>query len=105
MTPNQSPAGHDTATGTSPDAKYDEPGYEDKSLGQAVNQDMDKVDELVTEANGDLSAAEERFEQESAGAPALSRQAGDTDSQGTAPVEHPTGAAKAEANREDEPPA
>ncbi len=66
---------HDTATGTDPNAKYDHPGYEDKSLGQAVNADMDLVDELVQEEHGDLGRAEQRFAEESAGAPALRRQA------------------------------
>ena len=28
--------GTDTATGTDPEAKWEQPGYEDKSLGQAV---------------------------------------------------------------------
>jgi|1185.fasta_scaffold826378_1 hypothetical protein len=68
------PYGRDTPTGTDPDAKWSGPGYEDKSLGQAVNQDTELVDRLVTESNGDLSAAEARFNAESAGAPALERQ-------------------------------
>ena len=50
------------------------PGYEDKSLGQAVNQDADLVDRLVEETGGDLNAAEARFDEESAGAPVLHRQ-------------------------------
>lgn len=62
--------GHDTPTGTDPDAKYDEPGYEDKSMGQAGNQDQELVDELMEETGGDAAEAEKRFEQESAGAPA-----------------------------------
>jgi hypothetical protein len=66
--------GHDTATGTDPDAKYDQPGYEDKSLGQAVNQDEELVEELLEEEGGDAGAAEARFKEESAGAPALDRQ-------------------------------
>ena len=66
--------GRDTATGTDPDAKWSEPGYEDKSLGQAVNQDAELVDRLVQETRGDLDAAEARFNEESAGAPALDRQ-------------------------------
>jgi hypothetical protein len=66
--------GHDTATGTDPDAKWTGPGYEDKSLGQAVNQDVELVDRLVQETDGDLDEAEARFDQESAGAPALHRQ-------------------------------
>ncbi|HEY3834664.1 MAG TPA: hypothetical protein VGO03_20390 [Acidimicrobiia bacterium] len=64
----------DTATGTDPDAKYDQPGYEDKSLGQAVNADMDLADELIDEEHGDLARAEQRFADESSGAPALRRQ-------------------------------
>jgi hypothetical protein len=66
--------GHDTPTGTDPDAKYDQPGYEDKSIGQAVNQDEELVDELLEETDGDLEEAEARFEDESAGSPALHRQ-------------------------------
>jgi len=68
------PAGTDTPTGTDPNAKYDRAGYEDKSLGQAVNADMDLVDRLVAEEGGDLGAAQDRFAEESAGAPALRRQ-------------------------------
>ena len=64
----------DTPTGTDPDAKYEAPGYEDKSLGQAVNQDQELVDELVREEDGDLQEAERRFDEESAGAPTLERQ-------------------------------
>lgn len=70
---DQSP-GHDTPTGTDPDARYDEPGYEDKSLGQAVAEDAERVDRLVEESDGDLEEAEERFEEESSGAPARERQ-------------------------------
>lgn len=66
--------GTDTATGTDPAAKYDRPGYEDKSFGQAVDQDRALVDRLVDEEHGDLDAAGARFEHESAGAPALARQ-------------------------------
>jgi hypothetical protein len=69
-----SAGGRDTATGTDPDAKYEQPGFEDKSLGQAVNQDMELVEELIKEEDGDLDRAEERFEQESAGSPVLDRQ-------------------------------
>ena len=46
--------GRDTPTGTDPDARYDEPGYEDKSLGQAVAEDAERVDRLVEETDGDL---------------------------------------------------
>jgi hypothetical protein len=66
--------GHDTATGTDPNAKYSVAGYEDKSLGQAVNQDMELADRLMDETGGDMQRAEERFNEESAGAPALERQ-------------------------------
>ena len=66
--------GQDTATGTDPDAKYAEPGYQDKSFGQAVDQDQDLVDELISEEGGDTGAAEQRFEEEAAGAPARERQ-------------------------------
>lgn len=68
--------GTDTPTGTDPDAKYDEPGYEDKSLGQAVNQDAELVDDLLEETDGDVEEVERRFEEESAGSPALKRQQG-----------------------------
>jgi hypothetical protein len=66
--------GHDTATGTDPEAKYDQPGYEDKSIGQAVTQDEELVEQLLEEEDGDTDAAEARFREESAGAPALDRQ-------------------------------
>jgi hypothetical protein len=66
--------GNDTPTGTDPHAKWTGPGYEDKSLGQAVNQDQELVDDLVEETGGDLAAAEDRFKERSAGAPALARQ-------------------------------
>jgi hypothetical protein len=69
-----SAGGRDTATGTDPDAKYEQPGFEDKSLGQAVNQDMELVDELIEEEDGNLDRAEKRFDQESAGSPVLERQ-------------------------------
>jgi hypothetical protein len=69
-----SAGGRDTATGTDPDAKYEQPGFEDKSLGQAVNQDMELVDELIDEEDGDLDRAKERFDRESAGSPVLERQ-------------------------------
>lgn len=62
--------GHDTPTGTDPDAKYEEPGYQDKSMGQAGNEDQELVDELLEETDGDTAEAERRFEDESAGAPA-----------------------------------
>jgi hypothetical protein len=66
--------GRDTPTGTDAAAKYEQPGYEDKSMGQAVSDDFELVDRLVDEESGDLSSAERRFEHESAGAPALERQ-------------------------------
>lgn len=70
----QVPAGRDTPTGTDPDAQYEQPGYEDKSLGQAVKQDQELVDQLVEEEGGDEAAAAERFDDESHGAAALHRQ-------------------------------
>jgi len=70
----QAPVGTDTPTGTDPDAKYEQPGYEDKSFGQAVNQDQELVDDLVRATDGDLDEAARRFEEESAGAPARARQ-------------------------------
>jgi hypothetical protein len=94
---NQTQQGQDTPTGTDPEAKYETPGYEDKSFGQAGNQDQELVDQLVEDADGDLDEAAERFEKQSAGAPALARQAAGAD--------HPTGEAKADQNRADDPPA
>lgn len=74
MSEHDAEIGHDTPTGTDPDAKYVEPGYEDKSLGQAVSQDEELVEELLEETGGDVEEAERRFEEESAGAPARARQ-------------------------------
>jgi len=68
------PHGTDTPTGTDPDAKWEGPGYEDKSLGQAVEQDQELAEELLEESGGDEAEAERRFEQESHGAPARDRQ-------------------------------
>lgn len=59
----------DTPTGTDPAAKYDRPGYEDKSLGQATAQDAELADRLVAESPS-LEEAERRFDAEAAGAPA-----------------------------------
>lgn len=72
--PRTPPPGTDTPTGADPAAKYDKPGYEDKSLGQAVDQDRDLVDRLIEETQGDLHEAARRFDEESAGAPAIKRQ-------------------------------
>lgn len=74
QTPTPSPEGTDTPTGTDPDATYDQPGYEDKSLGQAVQQDRELVDRLLEEEGGDDTAAAERFGAESAGRTTLERQ-------------------------------
>jgi hypothetical protein len=71
------PSGTDTPTGTDPDATYDHPGYEDKSLGQAVQQDRELVDRLLDEEDGDERAAAERFGDESAGRTTLERQDGE----------------------------
>lgn len=73
LRPAPGPIGYDTPTGTDPDAKWSTPGYEDKSLGQAVGQDERLADRLVAETGGDLEEAERRFTRESAGAPALAR--------------------------------
>ena len=73
-TPQTPEPGTDTATGTDPDASYETPGYEDKSLGQAVDQDRVLADRLMAEEDGDAEAAEERFDEEATGAPALARQ-------------------------------
>jgi hypothetical protein len=66
--------GHDTPTGTDPDATYDEPGYQDKSLGQAVSQDEELAEKLLEETDGDVDEAARRFEDESAGAPTRDKQ-------------------------------
>jgi hypothetical protein len=68
------PSGRDTPTGTDPAAKYTEPGYQDKSLGQAVSQDEALVEQLLDETDGNIHDAEARFANESAGAPTLKRQ-------------------------------
>jgi hypothetical protein len=69
-------AGHDTPTGTDPYAKYEQPGYEDKSFGQAVKADQALADQLVREEHGDVARAEQRFNAEATGAPAIARQQG-----------------------------
>lgn len=71
---NQPTPGTDTATGTDPAAKYDRPGYEDKSFGQAVNEDQQLVEELLDGPDADVDEAERQFRARSAGAPALDRQ-------------------------------
>jgi hypothetical protein len=68
------PHGTDTPTGTDPDAEWEQPGYEDKSLGQAVDQDGELAEELLEESGGDTEEAERRFEEESHGASARERQ-------------------------------
>lgn len=65
--------GTDTPTGTDPDAPYEEPGFEDKSLSQAVEQD-EEVAEEIAEEEDTLEEAEERFDEESTGAPAREKQ-------------------------------
>jgi hypothetical protein len=40
----------------------------DDWMGQEVNEDMEKADRLLEETGGDEAKAEERFNQESAGA-------------------------------------
>ena len=67
---NDPTPGTDTPTGTDPDARYAEPGYQDKSIGQAGNQDQELAEELLRETDGDREEAAERFDEESAGAPA-----------------------------------
>lgn len=67
---NDPTPGTDTPTGTDPDAKYAEPGYEDKSIGQAGQQDQELAEDLMRETGGDRDEAAERFAEESAGAPA-----------------------------------
>lgn len=66
--------GYDTPTGTDPAAKYREPGYQDKSFGQAVAEDQERVDGLLREHGGDADEAAITFRNVSSGAPALERQ-------------------------------
>ena len=54
---DDTPSGTDTPTGTDPDARYDVPGYEDKSFGQAVDQDRELADRLMAETDGDEGEA------------------------------------------------
>jgi hypothetical protein len=77
---NGSRTGYDTPTGTDPNAKYTEPGYQDKSFGQAVAQDDALVDRLLDESGGDVGQAEAAFRHESAGSPAIARQEGESGS-------------------------
>lgn len=72
--PGGTPIGYDTPTGTDPAAKYSEPGYQDKSFGQAVAQDQELADRLMQESRGNVDEADTRFREMSAGAPALERQ-------------------------------
>ena len=76
MSPANPTPGHDTPTGSDPDAEYVEPGYEDKSFGQAVDADSELA-EKIAEEEVDPEAASERFDQEATGAPAIQRQKGD----------------------------
>jgi hypothetical protein len=78
MSQQDTPTGQDTATGTDPDAEYVEPGYEDKSFGQAVDADR-ALAERIAEEEPDDQAASERFDQEATGAPAIARQRADAD--------------------------
>ena len=70
----------DTPTGTDPNAKYTTAGFEDKSIGQAVNQDAELAERLLAESDGDKAEAERRFMNESAGAPKLRAQEHDSES-------------------------
>ena len=65
--------GEDTPTGTDPDAAYETPGYEDKSFGQAVDQDTELAERLAREEPDERDAAE-IYEEEAVGAPARERQ-------------------------------
>jgi len=65
--------GTDTPTGTDPDARYEQPGYEDKSFGQAVDADQDLAEEIAA-SHDDPEAAEDEFRERSTGAPAIRRQ-------------------------------
>lgn len=74
--------GWDTPTGTDPDAKYTEPGFQDVSFGQAVDRDMQLADRLLEETGGDRRAAASRFEREATGAPTLARQQSEAEASG-----------------------
>ena len=79
MSQHDVPIGQDTPTGTDPDAEYVEPGYEDKSFGQAVDADQDLAERLAAEESDEQSASD-RFDKEATGAPAIERQRGDDES-------------------------
>jgi hypothetical protein len=98
MTDQRPEPGQDTPTGTDPDAKYEHPGYEDKSFGQAVEQDQAAAERILADTGGDVNEAEARFRRESAGAPAANRQR-------DAETNHTTGEADAARNRAEDPPA
>lgn len=70
-----SPGSGETRTGVDPDAEYTEPGYQDKSLGQAVNQDAELADRL-TEESATVEEASDRFAEGAVGAPALDERSG-----------------------------
>ena len=78
MSQHDTPAGQDTPTGTDPDAEYVEPGYEDKSFGQAVDADRELAERIAGE-EPDEDAASQRFDEEATGAPAIERQRGHGD--------------------------
>lgn len=73
---DQQPPGTDTPTGTDPDAEYEQPGYEDKSFGQAVDADQDLAEEIAAK-HDDGEEAEDEFRERSTGAPAIRRQEGE----------------------------
>jgi hypothetical protein len=70
--------GADTPTGTDPDEVYTEPGYQDVSLGQAVNRDAELVDRLAADTD-DIGEAERRFSEEATGRPKLGDRSGGDD--------------------------
>jgi len=78
MSQHDMPPGQDTPTGTDPDAAYVEPGYEDKSFGQAVDADRELAERIAAE-EPDEETASERFDEEATGSPAIQRQRGDAE--------------------------
>lgn len=72
------PPGRDTPTGTDPEATYEEPGYQDVSLGQAVERDRELAEELVAETD-DVGEASRRFAKQARGAPMLGRRSSGDD--------------------------
>jgi hypothetical protein len=65
--------GRDTPTGIDPEAKYIEPGYKDKSFGQATVEDAQLAEDLMVDAET-IHEAEQRYEHDAIGGPVIDRQ-------------------------------